>query len=47
MINEIMQHILKTSQPKAAVIRVLFREGQGIDLKGGQLDHYDVLEIKL
>jgi hypothetical protein len=47
MIQDVISMIVKQSTPKAAAIRVLFRENLNLSLKGGQLDHYEVLEIKL
>ena len=47
MINELIKILLKVSTPKAATVRVLYKQDQKLNLKGGQLDHYDILEIKL
>ena len=45
--NEVMKHVLKDSELKVAAIRMQYRESQGLKFKGGHLEHYYIMEIKL
>jgi hypothetical protein len=42
-----MKAILKESFLKVGAIRVLYRESQNLDFKGGHLEHYYIMKIDL
>ena len=47
MLNSAMKVILKESFLKAGAIRVLYRDTQNLQFKGGHLEHYYIMKIGL
>ena len=46
MLNEVMGFVKKNNF-KVAAVRVLFRENQKLQFKGGHLEHYYIMKIDL
>jgi hypothetical protein len=42
-----MEVIRKVSELKVAAIRVLYRDCQKLQLKGGHLEKYHIMEVKI
>lgn len=47
VVPEIIKHLVETSKLKVGAVRFIANEAIAAQLKGGNLEHYDILEITI